>query len=261
MKNIFYIAIVFLFISCEKEIVLDLEPTESKLVIEGIITNDSNIQTIKITKSIDFYEPSNYPAVSGAIVRVTENGNSPITFTEVSPGIYQATNFTGIPGRSYSLSVRIDNQDYFANSTMPQIVPFTAITFEENAFNPPGEETNYVVTPQFVDPSNVENFYRFNLIVNNIKDKGFFTLNDDLINGEENSFGLRSTDEDNTIKLGSTATIEMFCIDENVYNYFYVLEQNSDSQNTPNNPQTNISRNVLGYFSAQNKQVRTVTIL
>jgi hypothetical protein len=260
MKNIFYLVLIVFCTSCEKEITLDLEPTQSKYVIEAVITNDINIQTVKINKSVNFYDSNNYPAVSNAIVKVTENGNPPITFTEVSPGIYQANNFIGVPGRSYSLSIIIDNLEYFATSTMPLTVPFTEITFEENAFNPPGQETNYVVTPLFSDPSIIQNFYRFNLTVNNIKDKGFFTLNDDLINGEENSFGLSSTDEDNTIKMGSQVTIEMIGIDKNVYNYFYVLEQNSDSQNTPNNPKTNISRNVLGYFSAQNMQVRTITI-
>lgn len=260
MKNISYLVLLLFFASCEKEINLDLQTSESRLVIEGTITNENSVQTIKISKSVNFYESNNYPTVSGAVVTVSENGSLPINFSEVSPGIYQANNFTGVPGRSYSLSVKINNLEYFATSVMPQIVPFTGITFEENVFNPPGEETNYVVTPQFVDPVNTKNFYRFNLIVNNSRYKGFFTLNDDLINGEENSFGLRSTDEDNTIKLGSTVAIEMFCIDQNIYNYFYVLEQNSDSQNTPNNPKTNISRNVLGYFSAQNKQVRTITI-
>lgn len=260
MRNIIFLVVIIFCTSCEKEIVLDLEPTESKYVIEAIITNDNNIQTVKINKSVDFYEPSNYPAVSNATVRVTENGNPPITFTEVSPGVYQANNFVGVPGRTYSLSITINNLEYFATSTMPLTVLFTEITFEENAFNPPGEEKNYVVMPQFTDPANTLNFYRFNLIVNDVKDKAFFTLNDDLINGEINSFGLRSSDEDNTIKIGSKVTVEMIGIDKNVYNYFYVLEQNSDSQNTPNNPKTNISRNVLGYFSAQNKQVRTVII-
>lgn len=262
MKNITLISLLLvltIFTSCEKEIVLDLESSESQYVIEGVISNDSNIQTVKITKSVDFYAPSDYPAVSNAIVKVSENGNTALTFTETSPGVYQATNFTGASGKTYSLSVTIQGVEYKATSTMPEVVPFTDITFEENAFSEPGEESSYVVIPVFIDPAATRNFYRFNLIINEVADKGFFTQNDDLINGEVNSFGISSTDEDNEIIKGSKVTIEMLGIDENVYNYFYVLDQNSNGQNTPNNPKSNISGKALGYFSAQNKQVKTIT--
>lgn len=261
MKNAYFLILSMMFLTaCEKEIVLDLDESENKYVIEGVISNGSNIQTIKISKSVDFYDDSDYPSVSNAIVTVQENDEIPIIFSETSPGIYQAINFTGVEGNTYSLSVTIDGKEYTASSTMPNQVDLVDLTYEENAFSPPGEETSYVVTPNFVDPSNEVNYYRFNLFINGIKDEGFFTLNDDLINGEVNSFGLRSSDSDNAINLNDIITIEMFGIDENIYNYFYVLEQNSDSQNTPNNPKSNISKNVLGYFSAQNKQFRTIII-
>lgn len=261
MKNTsFLILSVLFFAACEKEIVLDLDETENKYVIEGVISNDSDIQTIKISKSVDFYDESNYPPVANAIVTVQENDEIPTIFTESSPGIYQAINFTGVEGNTYSLSVTIDGIEYTASSTMPNQVDLIDLTYEENAFSPPGEETSYVVTPNFVDPSIEVNYYRFNLFINGVKDNGFFTLNDDLINGEVNSFGLRSNDSDNAININDVISIEMLGIDDNIYNFFYVLEQNSDSQNTPNNPKSNISKNVLGYFSAQNKQSRTITI-
>jgi hypothetical protein len=263
MKKITIITLLSLFsflTSCEKEVILNLEDSGEKFVIEGIITNNSNIQTIKINKSVQFYDSNNYPTVSNAVVKVSENGKTPITFTETSSGIYQATNFVGIPGYTYTLSITIEGVEYTSSSTMPQIVPLIEVIYEENTFNPPGQDPNYMVTPIFLDPVNSKNFYRFNLITNDIKDKSFFTLNDDLINGQINSFGLASSNEDNAIILGSKVKIEMLGIDKNVYNYFYVLEQNSDSQNTPNNPKSNINNNALGYFSAQNKQELTITI-
>ncbi len=262
MKKIAVIIVLFaLFTSCEKEIELDLKNSGSKIVVEGVISNDSSTQTIKISRSVAFYDPNDYPAVSGAAVQVSENGGTPITFTETSPGIYQATGFTGVPGRTYSLSMSIEGKTYTSSSTMPLEVPFTGITYEENVFTQPGGEKSYVVTPVFDDPAADENYYRFNLYINDVKDnKTIVTLNDVLINGETNTFGFTSYDDDNEINAGETVKIEMFGIDKNVYNYFYVLQQNSDSQNTPNNPESNITNGVLGYFSAQNKQVRMVEI-
>jgi hypothetical protein len=262
MKNniIFSAFLILSFTSCEKEVILDLEESNKKYVIEGIITNDSNIQTIKINTSVGFYDSNNYPPVSNALVKVIENGNITRTFTETNLGIYQASNFIGIPGRSYTLSITIEGVNYSTTSTMPETVPFTEIVFKKNTFNPPGQEVNYEVTPVFIDPAGIKNFYRFNLFLEGVKDKFFVTLNDDLINGQTNSFSLRSSDDHNDILLGSNVTIEMIGIDQNVYNYFYVLEQNADSQNTPNNPKSNIGNEVLGYFSAQNKQIQSIRI-
>jgi hypothetical protein len=251
---------VFIFTSCEKEVTLDLESTTTQYVIQGVISNDSDVQTVKISKSVNFYDPNLYPAVSGAIVRVSENGNAPVIFNETSPGVYQASNLAGVPGNTYSLSVIIQSEEYTAVSTMPLVVPFTELTYKENTSAHAGSEASYEVTPVFTDPASTVNFYRFNLLINDIADKGFFTQNDDLINGEINSFGIRSTDDDNEITTGSKITVEMLCIDSNIYDYFYVLNKNTSGQNTPNNPKSNISGKMLGYFSAQNKQVKTVTI-
>jgi hypothetical protein len=264
MKNSALISILMLILtvltSCEKEIILDLKNSEEQYVIEGIISDDYYVQTIKITKSIDFYEENQYPTVSNAIVQVIEDNNLLYTFTETSPGIYESDNFIGVPGRTYRLSVTIEGTEYTATSTMPQTVPFIGINYAENVFTEPGEETSYVMIPVFTDPAASRNFYRFNLIIDDELDKGFFPLNDDLINGEVNSFGLSRFVVDKEIVKGSEVTIQMLGIDENVYNYFYVLDQNSDSDNVPNNPKSNISGNILGYFSAQNKQERTIII-
>jgi Domain of unknown function (DUF4249) len=260
-NNIIISAFLILFLaSCEREVILDLKESNGKYVVEGIITNDSNIQTIKINESVSFYESNNYPPVSNALVKVIENGNVTRTFTETSLGTYKAGNFIGIPGHSYTLSITIAGVNYSATSTMPEIVPLAAISFKENTFNPPGQSTNYEVTPIFTDPIGIKNFYRFNLFLDDVKDNAFVTLNDDLINGQANNFSLRSSDNDNSIVLGTNVTIEMIGIDKNTYNYFYVLEQNSDSQNTPNNPKSNISGDVLGYFSAQNRQIQSIRI-
>ncbi|OYU80707.1 MAG: hypothetical protein CFE23_08285 [Flavobacterium sp. BFFFF1] len=260
MKKYLLLSVLFCLISCEKEITLSLDPMQSQYVIEGVITNSATTQTVRISKSVDFYDAAPYPAISGATVTVTDGGNSPVAFTETSPGTYTAENFQGIPGHTYTLLVTINNIAYFATSTMPLVVPLDGLAYEENSFNPPGEETNYVVTPKFIDPADEKNFYRFDLVVNGIKDKGFFTLDDNLINGQINTFGISSTDENNTIKSGSTVDLDLIGIDKNCYDYFYVLEQNADSQNTPNNPNSNISGNILGYFSAQNRQTQSVTI-
>jgi hypothetical protein len=253
------VAIITLsFISCTQEITLDLAATDSKIVIEGIISNDTNLQTIKIHKSVQFYESSNYPTVSNAVVTVSDNGSAPVQFSEVLPGIYQA-NFTGIPNHTYKLSVTIDGKQYTAISKMPETVTLNQLTYEESSFPSPDNTKRYSVTPVFTDPIDKTNFYRFGVTIDDKQDKSINALDDLLINGIENTFPIFRTDND--IVTGSVVKITMYGIDQNVYNYFYVLQQNSDGQTTPNNPISNINSGVLGYFSAQNKQEMSITIL
>jgi Domain of unknown function (DUF4249) len=261
MKNIYKIVagmVLILFASCEKEIELDLADTDSKIVIEGVISNFSNIQTIKIHKSVLFYESSNYPAVSNAIVTVSDNGAAPVPFLEVSPGTYQA-NFSGVPNHTYNLSVKIEGIEYISTSKMPETVPLNQLTYEESSFPSTGNTTLYTVTPVFIDPIDKTNFYRFGVTIDGTQDKSINTLDDVLINGIENTFPIFRTEND--IVSGSIVKITMYGIDQNVYNYFFVLQQNGDGQATPNNPISNINSGVLGYFSAQNKQEMTIKIL
>lgn len=256
-KIIILLFIGIITISCTKEITLDLADTDIKIVIDGTISNDTNLQTIKIHKSVLFYESSNYPAVSNAIVTVSDNDATPIVFTETAPGIYQAS-MSGTPNHTYKLSVTIDGKEYSSISTMPEPTTLTQITYEEDNFQSAGGETKYRVTPVFIDPADKVNFYRFVVTINGKQDKYINTLDDLSMNGLQNTFSIFRTDED--IVSGSTVKVTMYGIDQNIYNYFFVQEQNQDSQTTPNNPVSNINSGVLGYFSAQNKQEMTITI-
>ncbi len=256
--KIFIVALMLIMFSCEKEIVLDLEKSPEKIVIEGTISNDVNVQIVKISKSTSFYDDNDGPKVTNAIVSVTINGGNPRFYSETSPGNYEVNNLTGSPNNTYTISVTINGKEYRATSTMPQAVPFDSLIYTESVFNPSGSDKLYYVTPVFVDPANASNYYRYNMEVNGKREKSIFTQNDDLINGKTNTFGFLNPDVE--IKQGATVKVTMFNIDKNVYNYFYVLAQNQNAQNTPNNPETNFSGNVLGYFSAQYKQEKTLSI-
>jgi hypothetical protein len=251
-------ALILTILSCEKEIVLDLEKSPEKIVIEGTISNDVNIQVVKISKSTGFYDVNDGPKVSNAIVSVTTNGGIPRFYTETSPGNYEINNLMGSPNNTYTISVTIDGKEYRATSTMPEAVPFINLIYTESIFNPGGSDKQYYVTPIFLDPANVSNYYRYNMEINGKREKTIFTQNDDLINGKTNTFGFLNPDVE--IKQGASVKVTMFNIDKNVYNYFYVLSQNQNAQNTPNNPETDFSGNVLGYFSAEYKQEKTISI-
>jgi len=263
MKKIYSIIIATLLLAgCKKDIKLTLNNSEPQIVIEGIISDKNNTQTVTITKSVNFYDKNNYPAVSGALVTISDNGSSPIQANETTPGVYQIQNMPAVYGHTYKLSVTINGNTDTAISTMPFPVALNDIAFYTN--NPGAKPANikYSAIPKYNDPIQYQNNYRFDLFDNGIKSSSVIARNDVLTNGRTNDEPIFVRDFD--IVDNDSVRIDMYGIDANVYQYFYTLATLSGSGpgggTTPANPVSNISGGVLGYFSAQTYQTKTVKV-
>ncbi|RYE14145.1 MAG: DUF4249 domain-containing protein, partial [Sphingobacteriales bacterium] len=154
LKNIIYInllaASVLLFASCEKVIDVDIKESPNQLVIQGNITNNEGIQTIKLSESVAYTESSIYPPVSGANVVVTDNEGNAFTFAESQPGVYVAGPMTGIAGRTYTMNVKVKDKTYTASSTMPAMVPLDSLSITKITF---GSNELKTVSIHFTDPA------------------------------------------------------------------------------------------------------------
>ncbi len=260
IRNIFYVAIMaIIFTSCEKVIELDLKSPESKLVVEGEVNNNPGPYFVKLSKSIQFDAPSNYPAIANATVTITDNVNQSETLTYVSNGLYRTNTLQGIEGRTYKLKIIADGITYEAQSTMPQKVVLDTIRTID--LQTPGR-TNKGIIPVYTDPGSVGNNYRFVLTVNGKNDPSYFVVNDNTNNGAINARPLLTNETE--IKSGNTVSVALHTIDNNVFNYYFTLQQMSFSGpgggTTPTNPPNNISNGALGLFSAQTVQKKTIIV-
>ncbi len=258
MKNIFLTLIsLFLFVSCEKEIDLDLDDQSGNIVIEGNITDQPGSYYVKITKSVAFTENNSYPTVSDAVVLLSDNTGQTEILKYVGEGYYETTAFTTAPGRTYILKVSAEGKEYTAESTMPQ--PVVLEDLQQDSFMVAGE-LSYTLLPIFTDPVSLGNRYLFTYTLNNNPNKMFEAFSDNVNNGMANQrpLLLPNDDEDGEsekTKVGDTIHVEMQCIDTNVFTYFTSLIQIIDGGGpgggiTPSNPPSNISNGALGYFSA-----------
>ena len=59
-------------VACTKNINVDLKNASPQLVIEGIVDNQQ-AATVQISKSVPFSSSNNFPAVSGAVVSISDN--------------------------------------------------------------------------------------------------------------------------------------------------------------------------------------------
>ncbi|WP_343672403.1 DUF4249 domain-containing protein [Chitinophaga sp.] len=248
----------FILSSCEKEIHVDLNSSEPQIVIDGSITDAAGPYYVRITKTVNYSESNVYPGVSGATVIISDNNGITDTLTETSPGIYQTSTIIGTPGNTYSLSVSIEDKEYYATSTMPLKVNLDSLKFSPTSV--PGEEDLYSILPVFTDPPTLGNNYRYLLTINGKLDDSYFVDNDNIGNGLVNKRSLFTQDTD--IKLKDSVKLEMRCIDLPSYTYFYTLSQIADGGpgggTTPTNPPNNITGDyALGIFSAYTTQTRT----
>lgn len=247
---------LFLFTSCEKEIDVDLHSSEPKLVIEGLISQNT-LATVRLTMSKDFNTDNTFTPVQGAIVSISDNNGNSETLQIDTSGVYKAVNLKGVPGRTYNLKVTVDGQIYTATSTMsPHIVPIDSITL----YTVPLFDYPFPMV-YFQDPKGTKNYYRELLYINGKRHK----MDEDVTDTDNREgFGISrilpvypesNTDKEDPIKRGDTLMVEHQCLDKGAYTFFETLGLISSSLNNPTN---NIVGGALGYFSAYTYDRKTI---
>jgi Domain of unknown function (DUF4249) len=250
-----------LLYACKKTVVLPLNNAPAQIVIQGEVTDQLGPYTVTIDQSVDFYADNSFPPISGAIVKISDNQGASDSLTEVSPGVYTTHTLQGKPGNTYTLSVFAQDTNYTAVSTMPAPVVLDSVTFLDAS----GFGKNQInAVANFQDPVGIHNYYQFNEYINGqLFTKDYFIFDDRLSDGKYINNTLRT--DSAYLSVGDLLQVKMYCIDENVYNYFLELSQSNGSgafntSASPANPASNISNGAYGYFSAHTVSAKTVTV-
>jgi hypothetical protein len=241
--------------SCEKVINVDLKNAGSKIVINGIVDNSGNPAEVSISQTVAFSTGNTYPPVTGATVKITDNTGNAFTLTEGTPGVYKNTLLKGVPGKSYTLSVIAAGQTYTATSKMPDPVNLDSLFQDKVTFT---TKPFIIVKAAFKDPVGFGNSYQFVETVNGKRNKTLFIIDDFYLDGGEIENEL--VDEDIKLKAGDNVQIEMQCLDKTVFRYLRGLEDLNGNNTVPANPDSNISNNALGVFSAHTSQKKSLVI-
>jgi len=248
------IASIFLFSSCEKVINIDLKNAGPKLVIEGSVDDSGNPATVTISKSAVFSAGNNYPKVSGAVVKITDNLGTIFLLPETATGVYTNTALNGVVGRTYQLSVLLEGKTYTASSTIPRKVMLDSLILDKEDFG----EKEIIVGASFTDPVGFGDNIQVVQTINGKADRITHVTNDFYLDGSSTRFLL----ETGTIQLvaGDKVSIEFRSIDKNVYHYLLGVQDLNYGDTSPENPESNISGNVLGFFSAHTTQSKVIIV-
>lgn len=257
MKNfcIIFVSLMSLalVVSCQKVIDLDLNSTDPKYVIEGIVTSGETVHQVRITRTLNFDEAAPYPAVENAVVVLSDNAGNIQTLTQVSPGLYETIGFLGVEGRTYTISVSVDGKMFTAQSTIPQKVTLDTLEILGIPF---GLDTFKTIVPKYLDPAGTRNYYQFDMYQNSERLDGFYLQDDQFSDGVWNERPIFAGD----YSTGDTAKVIMYCIDKPVYKYFFTLDANTGSTAAPANPESNFGKECLGYFTARTQGERSIVV-
>jgi hypothetical protein len=244
----------FALFSCTKVINVNLNNVNPNIVIEGVVSDAAGPYQVQLTQTVNFSDPNVFPPVTGATVKITDSAlGITDSLIEGVPGTYFTQKLLqGLTGHTYQLYILSKGQIYTASSTMPQKVNLDSVTFySTNIF---GNKSTSAVA-NFQDPTGIANYYTFTEYVNGQAVDQTFNFSDRLSDGK---YIRRQLFNDSSyINPGDQVSIEMHCVDNQVWQYFNTLGQakgNNSQSITPANPLSNISNNALGYFSAQTVQ-------
>jgi hypothetical protein len=252
-----FMLILYLLVSCEEVIELDLGREVPTIVIEGLITDKKRPYQIKISQSIDYQEINVFPPISGAKVKITDEKGYSEILEEIAEGIYETNRLQGERGNTYFLEVAYKGEIFTASSTIPETkIPINSMSYqfvEESFFN---EEGMYM-TVYFSDPAHEVNYYRLKVFVNGepyffetenglVQDDNFWLINDKFFNGQ-----LMDYEFPHKLKPGDKVELELHQVDKSTFEYYRTLvEVMGIGGVAPSNPLTNLSHGVLGYFGA-----------
>ncbi|MCB0697084.1 MAG: DUF4249 domain-containing protein [Chitinophagaceae bacterium] len=275
------------FLSCEKEVKIDLNTGEPRLVVEGGIENDLP-PIVLLTKSIGYFdkitlETLQNTSVHGAEVYVSngtktvqlheysvDTGNNGVKFYYYSlidfnnPVIPPLDSFmVGEIEKYYILTIKYEGQTYTSTTKIPNPTPIDSI-LTKVPDRPAADTHSRTLQVYFKDPDTAGNYVRYYTSRN---DEPMYpglnsVYSDEIIDGKlfNTEFVLgepRSTtkpfDSLGLCYPGDSITFKWAAIDKNVYDFWntyeFALGTLGSPFATPIQVKSNISNNALGVWA------------
>lgn len=258
IKYFFGLTLFLALYSCKEVTQVNLNNYTEKLVIEAYIEKDSwrtNTKLI-VSRTTNFYDSvSSIPkAINWAII--SDNLGNIDTFNPIfsNGGLYRAGSIQAEIGRTYYLTVSIDDKIYQAQSTLNPCPPIDSF-YSWDFLTAKNKVPSIIIN----EPFDETNYYRYNISLNgNQTNLREYVFEDRLINGSR----WRFSPNGQFYKVDDRVAFSLLGIDKANFDYWKILVQNqATDQNSnnnsaaPTNPPTNITGGeVLGYFSAHQKR-------
>jgi hypothetical protein len=291
MKNLCFLLVLFLFLSCEKSIDVKLDPTQSRLVVEATIENDK-APVVILSSSLDYFSQISPDILANSFVhdadvQISDGTNTkqlkeystPAAGTGYKLYFYTVDSsdlsaFVGKLNQSYTLHIAANGQQYDAKTTIPALAKKVDSLWWKIAPNNP-DTNKIVVQARVTDPAGLGNYIRYFTSVNG---QPFYpgltsVFDDQIVDGTTydvdvdqgvNRNAAINFDDYAFFHKGDTVVVKFCNIDKATFDFWRTMEYNYQSIgnpfSTPTSVISNISNNALGYFGGYAAEYKSIMI-
>lgn len=279
----------FILLGCEKDIEIELNSEEPKLVVEATIENDQPPMVV-LTRSLDYYAAISPQQLANSFVRgadvfisngtrthkLKEYSTTVGGFTLIHYSIDSSSLSTAIIGQvnqKYTLRIVAEGKEYSATTSIPGLTKRIDSVWWKPA-PPQADPDQVIVMVKATDPAGFGDYVRYYTKRNSEPFLTPFnaTFDDLFIDGTTYELPIERgidrnreiEDRDRLFVKGDTVTLKLSNIDKATYDFWRTMEFAYASVGnpfaTPIKVQSNISGNALGYFGGYASQYRTLII-
>ena len=138
MIKIILVSFLLLINSCITQFIPKTNEDKQILVVEGLITDQPDADTIKLSKSLPLGKRSFANPLKGCTVTISDDLGNAFSLTETTAGTYvtDPANFQGVIGRFYTLHVSTNSSDNNLNyesfpMEMKRVPPIDSVYYEK----------------------------------------------------------------------------------------------------------------------------------
>lgn len=244
---------------------MDIADSEPQIVIEGKISTDTTVYSVFVSQTVPYNAASN-TYIDNASVSISDDQGNVQTLTSVGNGEYQTALMAGMVGQTYTISVQHEGQVYenYSEIRNPvQLDSLSPIFIPENSI--PGVDEGIYLQVYYTDPAGLGDRYR---IIFTKNDTVFNTADDYFLSNDAFDDGLQDVasffGDRFRLKPGDKVKIELWTLDEHVYDYYQTLEniisQGFAPTGVPDNPNSTWTNGALGVFNAYSYDVDSLVI-
>lgn len=276
MKNISFLnkAFILLFLlvafsSCEEVIDLPLKGADSPaLIVEAEVVDIKGYSFVRLGETLDYYDPTEEPKISGAIVSVTDQDGNKMDFLESNEeaGLYlpQDPDYKGVVGNTYKLLIEYKGKTFTSENKIYRVTNIDSLQVRfvpESRF----QDEGYYLYFYAKEPQDTKDYYFWRNYTNdtlNYENAGDLTFASDQGIGEDID-GLQFPFK---YDAGDTVRLEQYSMSKEVYDYYndltsVVFNDGGLFSPPPVNPRTNIKgQNVLGVFMTSSMVSATIYV-
>ena len=300
MRKVILVALMIHLNGCITQFIPKTNEDKKILVVEGLITDQPDADTIKLSKSLPLGAKIFANPVTGGAVTISDNLGNSYYLTEVKAGIYvtDPAGFRGVIGLHYTLHINANvagnnhNYESYPMEIKP-VPPIDSVYYEKvtlQGINTTGNEEGCQIYLNTHDPTKQNKFYRWeysetwefrlpydpvtnrqcwlskNSEVINIKNTS--TLEEDKINRYPLTFISNQTDR---LNVKYSILVNQYSMNEDEYLYWEKLQNISQQVGglydmVPSSVPSNIfciddpNEKVLGYFSVSARSSKRIFI-